>query len=89
MWPEFVIVSTPILHLNAGVVKTHEPMGVQALGSDRDNIRDTLLCSVLTSKEFRIPQVLNGEVTEYSPPVLLPTVNDYCNTIRSMADSKA
>jgi len=34
MWPEFVIVSTPILHLNAGVVKTHEPMGVQAPGSE-------------------------------------------------------
>lgn len=34
MGPEFVIVSTPILHLNAGVVKAHEPMGVQALGSE-------------------------------------------------------
>jgi len=34
MWPEFVIVSTPILHLNADVVKAHEPMGVQALGSE-------------------------------------------------------
>jgi len=34
MWSEFVIVSTPILHLNAGVVKAHEPMGVQALGSE-------------------------------------------------------
>lgn len=34
MWSEFVIVSTLILHLNAGVVKAHEPMGGQALGSE-------------------------------------------------------
>ena len=34
MWPELVIVSTPILHLRMRVVKDHEPVGVQALGAE-------------------------------------------------------
>jgi len=34
MWPELVIVSTPILHLRTRVVKAHEPVGVQALGAE-------------------------------------------------------
>ena len=32
MWPDLVVVSTPILHFHAGVVKAHKPMRVQALG---------------------------------------------------------
>lgn len=31
MWPELVIVSTPILHLRSSIVEAHEPVGVQAL----------------------------------------------------------
>ena len=34
MWPEFVIVSTPILHLRTRVVKAHEPVSIQALGAE-------------------------------------------------------
>ena len=34
MWSEFIIVSTPILHLNARVVKAHELMGVQTFGCE-------------------------------------------------------
>lgn len=34
MWPELVIVSTPILHLQARVVKAHEPVSVQALSPE-------------------------------------------------------
>ena len=34
MWPELVIVSTPILQFYPRVVKAHEPVGVQALGAE-------------------------------------------------------
>ncbi len=34
MGPDFVIVSTPILHFLPGVVKAQEPMGVQAFASE-------------------------------------------------------
>ena len=34
MWPELVVVSTPILHLCPCVVKAHEPVGVQAFGAE-------------------------------------------------------
>src|ERR1700679_2765088 len=34
MWPDFVVVSTPILHLRTCVVKTHEPVCVQALRAE-------------------------------------------------------
>ncbi len=34
MWPELIIVSTPILHLCPRVVKAHEPVSVQALGAE-------------------------------------------------------
>ena len=34
MWPELVIVFTPILHFYPRVVKAHEPMGVQALAAE-------------------------------------------------------
>jgi len=34
VWPELIIVSTPILHLCPRVVKAHEPVSVQALGAE-------------------------------------------------------
>ena len=34
MWPDFVVVSTPILHFLPCVVKAQEPMGVQAFTSE-------------------------------------------------------
>ena len=34
MWPELVIVSTPILHLCPCIVKAHEPVRIQALGAE-------------------------------------------------------
>jgi hypothetical protein len=34
MWPDFVVVSTPILHFLPGVVKAQEPVRVQAFVSE-------------------------------------------------------
>ena len=34
VWPDLVIVFTPILHFLSRVVKTHEPVGVQAFRSE-------------------------------------------------------
>ena len=34
MWPDFVVVSTPILHFLPCVVKAQEPMGVQTFTSE-------------------------------------------------------
>lgn len=34
MGPDFVVVSTPILHFLPGVVKVQEPVRVQAFGSE-------------------------------------------------------
>lgn len=34
MGANFIVVSTPFLHLGPGVVKVHEPVRVQALGSE-------------------------------------------------------
>ena len=34
MGANFIVVSTPFLHLGAGVVKVHEPMCVQAFGPE-------------------------------------------------------
>ena len=34
MWPDLVIVSTPILHFLTRVVKVHEPVCVQTFGSE-------------------------------------------------------
>lgn len=34
MGANFVVVSTPFLHLGSGVVKVHEPVCVQALGAE-------------------------------------------------------
>ena len=34
VWPNLIVVSTPSLHLFAGVFKAHEPMGIQTLGSE-------------------------------------------------------
>lgn len=34
MRADFIVVSTPILHFRAGVVKAHEPVSVQAFGSE-------------------------------------------------------
>jgi hypothetical protein len=34
MWPNLVVVPAPILHFYAGVVKRHEPVGVQTFGAE-------------------------------------------------------
>ena len=34
VWSHFVVVSTPFLHFAAGIVKAHEPVGVQTLGTE-------------------------------------------------------
>ena len=54
MWPEFVIVSTPILHLRSGVVKAHEPMSVQALGAQLAKPREAEHGALVVGPEIKV-----------------------------------
>tara|TARA_R110000868_G_scaffold78174_1_gene223260 strand:- start:38 stop:217 length:180 start_codon:yes stop_codon:yes gene_type:complete len=56
MGANFIVVSTPFLHLGPGVVKVHEPVRVQALGPELavEGLDEGIVSGLAGSAEVRI-----------------------------------